>query len=193
MKKQIIKLPSQEYLNEFLEYNSENGELYWKFRDLKWFKTKRDCDAWNTRYAYKKTGYIHTLSKSVRVTVTIFHQQYLAHRVIFKMIYGYDPLIIDHINGNSTDNRLINLRSVDFKENARNTKKRSDGNNKFVGVCFKKNRKKEPWQADIGIGNRKTLRKFFATEEEAIICRKQWNKKFGYHENHGRIKNENQT
>lgn len=45
---------------------------------------------------------------------------YLVHRVIWAMFNGDTGLRIDHINGDSLDNRIENLRAVSVSENTRN-------------------------------------------------------------------------
>jgi hypothetical protein len=45
---------------------------------------------------------------------------YVAARVIWKLVYGYDPIEVDHINRIKTDNRLCNLREVDRSANCLN-------------------------------------------------------------------------
>jgi hypothetical protein len=54
-------------------------------------------------------------------TVNIMGLNYLAHRVVWSIVHGANPLhVIDHINGNRGDNRPGNLRDVTHAENMRN-------------------------------------------------------------------------
>jgi hypothetical protein len=48
--------------------------------------------------------------------------------------------LIDHINHNGLDNRIINLRICNTSQNMMNKKPR--GNSKFIGVHYEKNKKK---------------------------------------------------
>jgi hypothetical protein len=57
----------------------------------------------------KKTGKIINSSSNGYLRARINKKNYFAHRIIFMMNYGFVPKIIDHINGNPSDNRIINL------------------------------------------------------------------------------------
>ena len=48
------------------------------------------------------------------------HRPLSYHRVIWKMAYGTEPPEVDHVNGNSSDNRLANLRASSRLLNAKN-------------------------------------------------------------------------
>jgi len=65
------------------------------------------------------------------------------HRVIMKAPKG---TLIDHINGNTLDNRRENLRFANKSQNSINTSK-SRGESKYKGVWFRARRK--PWVAEI--------------------------------------------
>ena len=63
--------------------------------------TKKRCGTWKVKLNYKL---------------------YLVHRVIWEIFYGKIPdgLVIDHIDGNSANNSIQNLRLVESKYNSRN-------------------------------------------------------------------------
>lgn len=181
-----LPLPSVEYLNECFVYDEENGILIWKERPLHHFVTYKAYKTWNGKHPNKKAGRIDRSQKHYTERVSVLKINYYVHRLIFKMMYGYDPLCIDHINGNPLDNRINNLRSVTNKENNKN--KPMIKHTGHIGVYFNKNKKNDPWFACIQVDG-KQYTKYFSSEEEAISCRKAWNTKYGYHENHGRERN----
>ena len=43
-----------------------------------------------------------------------------AHRLAWYLYYGVWPTVIDHVNGNRIDNRIENLREVNYLQNAQN-------------------------------------------------------------------------
>jgi len=63
---------------------------------------------------------------------------YVAARVIWKLVYGYDPTEIDHINRVKTDNRLSNLRDVDRTTNCSNRGLLRNNTSGVSGVYFEK-------------------------------------------------------
>jgi hypothetical protein len=87
------------------------------------------------------------------------------HRVIMNNPKG---LVVDHINGNTLDNRKENLRICSFVQNIYNQKKhKGKRHSKYKGVTFRKELKSKPWEAFI-YANRKSKRLgYFATEIEA--------------------------
>ncbi|MCZ7856007.1 HNH endonuclease [Agrobacterium salinitolerans] len=170
-------LPSQEALRQLLRYEPETGRLFWLERPV-----RRPNDVtWNKKFSGKqaftsksKDGYHKGGINDVRV---------YAHRVIWKMETGCEPEFIDHENGDRSDNRWANLRSVRKTENSRNARKSSRNSSGVIGV----HKHKTKWVAEIndGIGQRVYLG-IFNTIEEAAGARKVAEKQFGYHENHGR-------
>jgi hypothetical protein len=183
-----IQLPSLEYLNECFLYDEENGVLFWKERPSHHFATYNAYKVWNANYAGKKAGVISKKRRYIEITIKSIH--YFVHRIIFKMFYGYDPEYVDHINGIGTDNRPSNLRSVPFKENAKNRKLRKTNKTGISGIVITKH---NTFQVLLLNDDGTESRKIYKTLEEASYHRKVWEKENNYHENHGRINNENQT
>lgn len=147
-------LPSQGSLHAMFEYDGQTGNLYRKPLSAHAFLDTTDkrgpqwvANNYNSQNAGKeaftyadKRGYRHG---------TIFGVNYQAHRVIWKMMTGEDPDTIDHINGDTSDNRFENLRSCTVAENSRNYAKPS-GSSKYRGVCWVK--RDQAWAARISNG-----------------------------------------
>ena len=179
-----IKL-SQSELWELLHYDPETGHLYWKERHAGMFEDslipERDAKTWNKNFAGKRA-----LSANVGGYGggAIWGQPLRSHRVIWKMMTGNEPKIIDHINGVKTDNRWVNLRNVDRKINSRNQAICKTNSSGFSGVNW--SRQKGRWHARIKVNYRDLNLGFFDDFESAKRARIAANKKYGFHENHGR-------
>jgi hypothetical protein len=80
---------------------------------------------------------------------------YLVHRLVFKAFNNNLPsgnkIVIDHINNNPYDNRLLNLQMITQRENA-SKDKIGKYSSDYTGVTLRKNN----WEAKISI-NGKTL------------------------------------
>lgn len=171
---------TQEYLNSILVYNPDSGELRWKPRDITAFK-----DGAVSAASYQKSWNLRCAGKPAMTTVmnrgylcgNLDGKMQLAHRVIWLMVYGETPKFIDHINGDRTDNRLRNLRSVTRSENARNRKTATNNTSGYTGVHLDTRTGK--WVASIGLG-------YYNSLEEAAEARRSAERLLGYHPNHGR-------
>jgi len=90
------------------------------------------------------------------------------HRIVAEnFINGYSSkCIIDHINGNPSDNRLSNLRILTHKQNTRAYNRPTKGAaSKFRGVWWHK--KNEKWIAEIRPNGKKIHIGCFKNEEDA--------------------------
>jgi hypothetical protein len=74
-------------------------------------------------------------------------KQYLAHRLAILYCYGYMPKCVDHINGNRLDNRIINLRPCERRQNCYNMMMKKSNKSGVKGVCW--SRQKSKWEARI--------------------------------------------
>ena len=173
-------------LHKLLICDAEVGRLHWLERTpdmfLDGFQTaEHRMSAWNSKYAYKE-ALCSTSTCGYRVGA-IWGRQYKAHRVIWAMARGYWPNQIDHINHNRSDNRIVNLRSVTQQENGRNQSLASDNTSGRVGVRWFKAAKK--WRAQIVVDGEGKWLGDFDDIKEAISARKEAEKKYGFHNNHG--------
>lgn len=74
---------------------------------------------------------------------------------------------VDHINGDSLDNRRENLRICTHSQNRKNNKKYKTNTSGFMGVYWRSNRRK--WVAMIYVdGKRRYLGHYDAPEEAAV-------------------------
>lgn len=133
---------------------------------------------WATKIG-KPTG---TIDSSGHVQIKIDGRLYLAHRLAWLYMYGEWPdLLVDHINGNSKDNRIANLRLATRRQNAHN-RHRAQSNNStgLLGVSFDRTEGKYFAQI-IDSGNKKFLGYFKdgGSAHEAYLKEKAMVHEFG--------------
>jgi hypothetical protein len=181
-----------EFLHSVLTYDSETGELYHKHRPREMFKSDRDWKAWNTRYANKKAGYSKDNNAASKrrsaywvKTMSLLGYPRRVHRIVWFMYYGEWPKDqIDHINGVATDNRIENLRDVSNKENMHNKSRQANNTSGVTGIYWYP--KREKWLVQLATSGKRYHIGYFKDKEDAIAARKEAEKKYGFHENHGR-------
>jgi len=74
---------------------------------------------------------------------------YYQHQLIYLYHHGYIPKYIDHIDRNSLNNNIDNLRESTQSQNCANKHKNTNNTSGFKGVTFNKNERK--WQAQITV------------------------------------------
>lgn len=99
-------------------------------------------------YAYHR---IHGFKKKVQL-----------HRLL---IGAFEGEIVDHINGDTLDNRLRNLRICTNAENIRNSKRRASSGSQFKGVSRIKGT--DRWRAQIMVNGQKMNLGSFRDAESA--------------------------
>jgi HNH endonuclease len=179
------KLPSKEALNKLLRYEPSTGLLFWRKRTVDMFVNRgghsldHTCAKWNGRFADKealvKMGHGYRCGRLNRDYV-------MAHRVIWKLMTDVDPIQVDHIDGDRSNNRWENLRDVTASENRRNTARRSNNTSGVVGVHWNKQIKK--WSASIVL--KTVYLGAFDSFDEAVAARNAAAVEYGFHTNHGR-------
>ena len=108
------------------------------------------------------------------------------HHAVWREANGPIPegMMIDHINGDTHDNRLENLRVVTRQENMMNVKLRTDNTSGVVGVSYDKSRDK--WMVYASKHSQRTHLGRYDDWFEAVCARMSANNRYGFHENHGR-------
>lgn len=123
------------------------------------------------KYGYRKIG--------------VSGEIYLEHRVVWRIATGKWPAgTIDHINGVKNDNRPCNLREIEIGDQAMNRPIPRNNTSGVHGVTWHK--KTGKWQAGIGLKRRHIYLGLFSDLASAAAARHEAEKKYGFHENHGR-------
>ena len=175
-------LPSQEVLRQLLDYDPETGSLRWKERSRYWFATDRSHSTWNARFVGKPA--LAAMDSSGYLVGWVLSQHCRAHRIIWKLQIGTDAVGVDHINGDRSDNRWVNLREAAPSENMKNMKRNASNTSGAMGVSYHKNRGK--WHVSIRADGVVVHLGNYADYDEAVAVRKAAEVKHGFHRNHGR-------
>lgn len=167
MTEQIL---TQKKLKELFEYNPETGDFVWRV----------------TRKGRGKKNHVAGTVNSYGYRVIMINfKLYPAHRLIFMYMTGRLPKDqIDHINGVRTDHRWINLREVTQQENLKNKKIQKNNKTGINGVY--KNKISGRWYTNISVNKRLIYLGSYKCLLDAVAARKRAEKKYHYHENHGR-------
>jgi hypothetical protein len=151
----------------------------------------------------KKDSLVGSVDKDKNVwKIVVDGKKYYIHRIVYTLHKRLDSnLVIDHLNGDSLDNRICNLEAKTQKNNSRNCKKSSANTTGVVGVSFRiknKDGKEYPCFTAHYQDNRKLITKTFSVikygKEEAFRLACQWRKEqieqlnadgAGYTDRHG--------
>ena len=107
------------------------------------------------------------------------------HHVAWLLSFGSWPQHeIDHINGNGTDNRLLNLRDVPHAINMKNKKRYRKPSVKHPGISIRITERGEAYRAQVGINGKTYRAKTTYDLQQAIADRVAMLHQHGYSELH---------
>lgn len=133
-----------------------------------------------------EVGHLRTLKrtgKSYRHAI-IMGINYPVHQIVYVLYHGvWAEPEIDHINGNSLDNHIDNLRPATRSQNSRNHRKNRRNTSGVTGVSWMKTHNK--WRCWITVERRHMHIGLFEKFEDAVAARKEAERREGYHELHG--------
>ena len=166
-----VPLPKQEELKTIFAYDKRKGVLVRKVNTSS-IGRLGTCGHLDRTDGYRK--------------IYVAGIRYKMHRLIYKFFNGDfdESLHVDHINGDRSDNRIKNLRIVMCEENTRNRKLSTKNTSGYMGVSYVK--KCGKWKASVGYNGKDIHLGFFDKIEDAIKARKEADRKYGFHKNHGR-------
>lgn len=142
---------SAAYVREIFEYDPETGSLFWKLGSK----------------GVAPGARAGTIDSQGYVCVRHAGRSYCGHRLAWALVTGEFPEgVIDHINGNRSDNRLCNLRSTTQAINIQNRKRaQKNSASGLIGAhsCIKTGR----WRASICVDGKITRLGYFDAPEQA--------------------------
>lgn len=153
--KETLSLPSQERLCELLSYDKESGILRWRMkRGSKLAGAEAGCRD-------ETTGYLR---------LRIDRVAYWAHRVIWKMMTGFDPVaLVDHKDRDNANNSWGNLREANKADNQRNCKNHSTNTSGAKGIRLENGK----WRAKISLNNKTIHIGSFDSLADAVRARSE--------------------
>lgn len=161
----FLDLPPQDLIKNLFVYDHETGLLTRKSNNTPILNPNQ-------------RGYIQ---------VRIGDKKYQSHRLIWVYVNGSIPkgFQIDHINGDKSDNRLINLRLANGQsDNNQNTSIYKNNTSGYPGVSWSKKNKK--WFSQIRQNKEKHFLGYYDSKEEAFEAYKAAKKML--HKFHGEAK-----
>lgn len=157
----------RDYVEEWLEFDFEKGEVYWKKGGPRRPPLGALAGYWS-----------HARGKRYR-RVRLAGNLYMVHRLLYCFFHkdSFTGLLVDHINGDEGDNRIVNLRAATAEVNNRNAKLRKDNKTGYPGVFLNANGRYEARvkdnKKDIWLGS-------FDTFGEAKAARQAGEITYGY-------------
>ena len=175
-----------EKLCQLVEYDPSTGVLYWKARPPHLFNCKessrrRVANCWNRKYAGCP---IESRMADGRIIVHFnlgmrFRTQ--GARVAWAIHHGRWPAgMVDHIDGDCTNDRISNLRDVSASENCRNQRISKRNTSGKVGVTF--NKRAGKWRAWINIDGKAHALGYFNNIDDAVSARIEAENHHGFFE-----------
>ena len=151
MGSEVRPRPTVERLREVLSYDPATGAFVWIKR----------MGAIRSRLGQVAGSHDSTTN---RRRIIVDGSRQWAYRIAWAISTGKWPTNeIDHINGNSMDDRLSNLREATRTQNARNRAPEQS----LKGVTRTRDRSTKPWKAQISINGSNRHLGIFDTPEEA--------------------------
>lgn len=181
-----VALITPDLARRLLKYDPNTGKLWWRARTPDMFENgrygrKANCSRWNTCRAGEEA--LATVSPRGYRRGTINGAKVLAHRIIWLIVYGEWPEVIDHINGNRLDNRIINLRNSTPSGNMHNKRMSINNTSGCTGVSYNKSRGK--WKAYIYHDGDNHWLGYFGKFEDAKKARSEAETRLGFSARHG--------
>jgi hypothetical protein len=145
---------TQEDAIRLFEYR--DGTLYWRERG----DVLKQC---NSKHAGKQAG---CPSGHGYIKVRFSGRSYYAHQIVFLMHHGYIPDVVDHIDCDTGNNDIENLRAASKSFNGMNRDKPKSNTSGVKGVVWHKGGSK--WMARVTVAGRDIYLGLYADFADAV-------------------------
>jgi len=142
-------------------FDYKDGQLFWKV-DFRHIKAGTVAGTKDKRYA----------------SVKYKGKKHLTHRIVFLMHHGYFPEMVDHINSNTFDNRIENLREANATQNAQNRPVISRSKTGVANVIWVPEHEKYRVRLSVN-GSRKCFGYYDYLETAAVIAEQARQQHYG--------------
>lgn len=143
-----------ERLRALLNYDPNTGQLVWLH------------DRGRNAIRGKAAGATNNLG---RVVIRVDYRMYYAHRLAWLWMTGAWPeVVVDHIDGNPSNNRWSNLRAATYSQNAWNTRRIARNASGHVGVHFFK--QYGCWRSCISANGKTRFLGHFKNKADAVAA-----------------------
>jgi len=159
-------------LEKILSYNPKTGNLTWIGKPSRL-----------NPYAGRIAGSRRKNGNILYIVIKIKGRCYQAHRLIFILMTGKAPRIIDHDDGDGTNNKWGNLKASNHHKNGMNSRLSKANTSGTTGVYWSKGEHR--WKAQIMVNWKIKGLGTFTNKKDAIKARKIGEKKYNFHPNHG--------
>ena len=155
----------QDYYGELLISGSKHGD----------FKVLFDLEDYGFISSQKWMINKSKGSKTYYNFYVMNHDRKLLHRLLMD---SPNRMIIDHINGDSMDNRKENLRICTIRDNSKNNKMHKHNKSGHKGVFWYYYNNVNKWKVYICVNNERMNLGYYDTYEEACKVREDAEKKY---------------
>lgn len=159
--------------NDFKILENNTVEVYYKS-----YIALFDLEDFN-RFNQSRIYFSEHLQSSGKAYVILLTFKNGKKRIISRIILDENrkEKVVDHINGNTLDNRKLNLRVIDKRENNQNKFSYSNNNSsKISGVTYLK--RKNIWVARIQVDGKRIFLGSSKDFEKTVSLRKQAEKRY---------------
>lgn len=164
-----------------VNYDPETGKCVWRRREENCKKSK----IFNANYAGIECGRLDNRGYRQICFRNNGNRCYIySHRLAWFITYGVVPEgEIDHIDRDTSNNRIKNLRDVSRAINQRNAKMHAHNTSGVTGVYLDKKTRK--WVAQAHVDKKHIHVGCFSSISEADVAIKTFRAKHGFTDNHG--------